>query len=53
MVGTVRDRDFVTFAVCHARRTAIVIDLTRQPYNRLVITTDDAEVVAAALAPSP
>ena len=53
MVGTVRDRDFVTFAVCRARRPAIVIDLAGQPYNRLVITSDDAEAVAAGLAPSP
>jgi hypothetical protein len=51
MVGTVRDHEFVTFAVCHARRPAVVIDLTGQPYDRLVITLDDADVVAARIWP--
>ena len=53
MVGTVRDHDFVTFAVCHARRPAIVIDLAGQPFSRLVITLDDAEAMAAGLTRLP
>jgi len=49
MVGTLRDHDFVTFAVCRARRPAVVIDLAGESYDRLVITRDDAEEVAANL----
>jgi hypothetical protein len=42
-VGTVRDfarnYDRVTFAVCHGRQPAVVLDLAGQPYDRIVVTT--------------
>ena len=50
MVGTLRDGDFVTFAVCRARRPAVVVELAGQSYDRLVITADGPEAVVAALA---
>jgi len=49
MVGTLRSGDLVTFAVCHARRRAVVVDLTGQEYDKLVVTADDAEDVVARL----
>jgi len=49
MVGTWRDKGRVTFAVCHGRRPAIVIDLTGQPYDRIVATIDDPGEAAASL----
>ncbi len=49
MVGTLRAKDFVMFAVCHARRPAVVIDLTEAAYDRIVVTTDEAESIAASL----
>jgi putative intracellular protease/amidase len=42
-VGTVQDFaqnfDRVTFAVCHGRQPALVLDLVGQPYDRIVVTT--------------
>jgi hypothetical protein len=49
MVGTWRDNDGVTFAVCHGRRPAVVIDLADQPYDRLVVTVDNPEEAVASL----
>jgi len=49
MVGTWRDHEIVTFAVCHGRRPAVVIDLTDQVYDRLVITVDDPDEAIARL----
>jgi len=49
MVGTLRARDAVTFAVCHAGRPAVVIDLTGAAYDRIVVTADDAESIASNL----
>jgi len=49
VIGTLHAPGFVTFAVCHARRPAIVIDLTGAQYDRLVITREDAEFIAASL----
>jgi hypothetical protein len=49
MVGTLRSGDLLTFAVCHARRPAVVVDLTGQEYDRLVVSADDAEEVVARL----
>jgi hypothetical protein len=39
MVGTWRDKERVTFAVCHGRRPAIVLELTGQRYDRIVVTS--------------
>ncbi len=50
MVGTWRDRDRITFAVCHGRRPAVVLDLTGQRYDRIVVTVDQPDEVVASLA---
>ena len=49
-VGTWRRREGRTFAVCHGRRPAIVLDLVGAPYNRLVVTLDDPEQTLRLLA---
>jgi hypothetical protein len=43
MVGTWRASEGITFAACHGRRPAVVLDLAGQPYDRLVVTVDDPE----------
>jgi hypothetical protein len=52
-VGTVRDfaRNFdrVTFAVCHGRQPAVVLDLAGQPYDRIVITLGNPGQVVSRL----
>ena len=50
MVGTWRDKQGVTFAVCHGRQPAVVLELTGQHYDRLVVTVENPGEVAAALA---
>jgi hypothetical protein len=50
MVGTWRDKERVTFAVCHGRRPAVVLELTGQHYDRFVVTVENPDEVAAALA---
>jgi hypothetical protein len=49
MVGTWRD-DGVTFAVCHGRRPAVVLDLAGQPYDRIVVTVENPDDAVASLA---
>jgi hypothetical protein len=49
-VGTWRRREGRTFAVCHGRRPAIVLDLVGSPYRRLVVTLDDPEQAMRLLA---
>jgi hypothetical protein len=52
-VGTVRDfaRNFdrVTFAVCHGRQPAVVLDLAGQPYDRIVVTIGHPDQVVSRL----
>jgi hypothetical protein len=43
MVGTWRAAGSTTFAACHGRRPAVVLDLAGQPYDRLVVTVEDPE----------
>ncbi len=50
MVGSWRDNGRVTFAVCHGRRPAVVLELAGQHYDRLVVTVENPDEVAAALA---
>jgi hypothetical protein len=50
MVGTWRDKQRVTFAVCHGRRPAMVLDLAGQRYDRIVVTVENPEEVVASLA---
>ena len=49
MVGTWRAKERVTFAVCHGRRPAVVLELSGQPYDRIVVTVDNPDEVAASL----
>lgn len=49
MVGTWRDSERVTFAVCHGRRPAVVLELTGQRYDRIVVTVQNPEEVVASL----
>jgi hypothetical protein len=49
MVGTWRNSDGVTFAVCHGRRPAVVLDLAGQPYDRIVVTVENPEEAVASL----
>jgi hypothetical protein len=41
MVGTVQDGYGLTFAVCHGRGPAVVLDLSGQHYNRIIMTVQD------------
>lgn len=49
MVGTWRDGEMVTFAVCHGRRSAVVLDLADQVYDRIVVTVDHPDKAVARL----
>jgi hypothetical protein len=49
MVGTWRDRQRVTFAVCHGRRPAVVLELAGQRYDRIVVTVEHPDEVVASL----
>jgi hypothetical protein len=52
-VGLVRDFaptfDRVTFAVCHGRQPAVVLDLADQPYDRIVVTTGNPGQIVSRL----
>lgn len=48
-VGTRRGSFGKDFAVVHGREVAVVIDLEGASYARLIVTTPDAENVAAAI----
>ena len=50
MVGTWRDGTRVTFAVCHGRRPAVVLELTGQRYDRIVVTVEHPDEAVASLA---
>lgn len=49
MVGTWRDDEGVTFAVCHGRRPAVILDLVGQPYDRIVVTVENPDDAVASL----
>ena len=49
MVGSWRNKQGVTFAVCHGRRPAVFLELTGQHYDRLVVTVENPGEVATAL----
>jgi hypothetical protein len=40
----------VTFAVCHGRRPAVVLGLTGQRYDQIVVTVENPDEVVARLA---
>jgi len=51
--GTVRDFapnfDMATFAVCHGRQPAVVLDLADQPYDRIVVTVGHPNDIVSRL----
>jgi hypothetical protein len=49
LVGTVRGGGGVTFAVCHGRRPAVILDLVGQPFDRIIVTVDDPDEVVNSL----
>jgi hypothetical protein len=49
MVGTWLSREGSTFAVCHGRGPAIVIDLAGQHVDRIVMTVENPEETAREL----
>ncbi len=49
MVGTWISREGSTFAVCHGRGPVIVIDLTGENVDRIVMTVGNPEEAAAEL----
>jgi hypothetical protein len=49
MVGTWRNQGKVTFALCHGRRPAVVLELTGQRYDRIVVTVENPGEIAASL----
>jgi len=49
MVGTWISHEGRTFAVCHGRGPAIVIDLAGQDVDRIVMTVDNPEEAATEL----
>jgi hypothetical protein len=50
MVGSFKGGDGSTFALCHGNGPGLVLDLTGQHYDRIVLTIDNPEQVAAELA---
>ena len=49
LVGTARDGDSVTFAVCHGRAPAVVLDLAGQRYDRIVVTVANPGEIVSGL----
>jgi hypothetical protein len=43
------DGDGVTFAVCHRHRPAVILDLTGQPYDRIVVTVENPDEIVNCL----
>jgi len=50
MVGTWRGGGLTTFAVCHGHQPAVVIDLSGEHYDRIVMTVENPESIVTALA---
>jgi hypothetical protein len=48
MVGTWRSPGGNTFAICHGNGPAVVIDLTGEHYDRIVMTVDDPQKAVAS-----
>jgi hypothetical protein len=49
MAGTFSRDGARTFAICHGHRPAVVIELSGQPFDRLLVTVDDPDAAAARL----
>ena len=52
-VGSFHDADHVTFAVCHGHNPGIVIDLANSKYDKVILTVENPEDIAARLSASP
>lgn len=52
-VGSFRDAQRVTFAVCHGHNPGIVIDLANSKYDKVVLTVENPEDIAARLSAPP
>jgi hypothetical protein len=52
-VGSFHDDERVTFAVCHGHNPGIVIDLANSKYDKVVLTAENPEKVAARLSAPP
>ena len=48
-VGSFHEDQRVTFAVCHGHKPGIVIDLANGKYDRVVLTVENPEEIAARL----
>jgi uncharacterized protein len=48
--GSFHDDEHTTFAVCHGHNPGIVIDLANSKYDRVVLTIENPEEIAARLA---
>lgn len=51
MAGMFSHHGARTFVICRGRGPAVVIDLTAQPFDRLLVTVDDPDAAVASLAP--
>ena len=52
-MGSFHEDQRVTFAVCHGHNPGIIIDLANSKYDKVVLTVDNAEEIAARLAEPP
>ena len=52
-VGSFHDADRVTFAVCHGHNPGIVIDLASSKYDKVILTIENPEDIAARLSAPP
>ena len=52
-VGSFHDADHVTFAVCHGHNPGIVIDLADSKYDKVILTVENPEDIAARLSAPP
>ena len=48
-VGSFHEDQRVTFAVCHGHKPGIVIDLANDKYDRVVLTVENPEEIAARI----
>jgi hypothetical protein len=49
MIGTPHEHGVTTFAVCHGHHRAVLVELTGQDFDRLLVTVHDADGVVAQL----
>ena len=52
-VGSFHEDQRVTFAVCHGHKPGIVIDLANSKYDRVILTVENPEEIAARLSAPP